>query len=98
LVTSLNRPGGNATGVTIFGGAKRVQLMHAILPQAAATVFLMNPNNADGDTEMKAAQTAARSLGIEILVLRASNEREIDAAFAAMAQQQVRALIIDMAQ
>jgi len=96
LVASLNRPGGNATGVTIFGAAavtKRMQLLHEVVPQAAIIDFLMNPNNPNGDLEMKAAQTAARSLGKEILVLRASNESELDAAFATMAQQRGAALL-----
>jgi putative ABC transport system substrate-binding protein len=96
LVTSLNRPGGNATGITIFGSdavTKRMQLMHDLMPQATTIAFLMNPNNPTGDSEMRAAQTAARSFGTEILVLRAGNEREIDTAFATIAQQQARALV-----
>jgi putative ABC transport system substrate-binding protein len=96
LVASLNRPGGNVTGVTIFGAAavtKRMQLLHEVVPQAATIDFLMNPNNPNGDLEMRAAQTAARSLGKEILVLRASNESELDAAFATMAQQRGAALL-----
>jgi putative ABC transport system substrate-binding protein len=78
------RPGGNATGITIFGSAavpKRVQLMHEIMPQAAAIAYLMNPNHPSGEIEMRAAQTAARSLGKEILVVRASNERELRHSF-----------------
>src|SRR5436309_3869475 len=58
LVTSLNRPGGNATGVTIFGPAavsKRVQLLHEIAPQATVIAFLMNPNNPNSNIEMAAA-------------------------------------------
>lgn len=96
LVASLNRPGGNVTGITIFGDvtvAKRLQLMHELIPQAAIA-YLMNPNNPNGDTEMRAAQTAARSFGKEVLVLRASNESELDTAFATMAQQQVGALVV----
>jgi putative ABC transport system substrate-binding protein len=97
LVASLNRPGGNVTGITIFGDVavtKRVQLLHELLPQAAAIGFLMNPNNPNSDAEMMAAQAAAHSLGNEILVLKASNESEIDTAFAIMAQQKARALVI----
>jgi putative ABC transport system substrate-binding protein len=88
LVASLNRPGGNATGVTIFGTAavaKRMQLLHEVAPQATVIGFLMNPTNPNGNSEMEAAQTAASSLGKELLVLRASSEGEIDAAFAIMA-------------
>jgi putative ABC transport system substrate-binding protein len=96
LVTSLNRPGGNATGITIFGSdavAKRMQLMHEVMPHATAIVFLMNPNNPNADAELRAAQAAARSLGIDILVQRAGSEREIDVAFATMSQQQASALV-----
>ena len=97
LVASLPRPGGNITGITIFGPAavtKRVQLMHELIPQAATIAYLMNPNHPSGEIEMTAAQTAARSLGKEMPVLRASNERELDTAFATMAQQQVGALVV----
>jgi putative tryptophan/tyrosine transport system substrate-binding protein len=97
LVTNLRQPGGNVTGFTIFGPAavtKRVQLMHQLIPQAATIAYLMNPNHPSGEIEMRAAQTAARSLGKEILVVRASNERELDAAFTTMAQQQTGALVV----
>ena len=86
LVASLNRPGGNVTGITIFGGVavtKRLQLMRELMPKAATIAYLMNPNNPSGEIEMRAAQAAAHSLGQQVPVLRASNEREIDVAFAA---------------
>src|SRR5262252_1563945 len=97
LVTNLRQPGGNVTGITIFGPAavtKRVQLMHQLIPQAATIAYLMNPNHPSGEIEMQAAQTAARSLGKETLVVRASNESELDAAFTTMAQQQIGALVV----
>ncbi len=78
-MASLSRPGGNVTGITIFGGVavtKRMQLMHELVPQAPAIAYLMNPNNPNSDAEMRTAQEAARSLGKEILVLSASNELE----------------------
>jgi putative ABC transport system substrate-binding protein len=96
LVPILSRPGGNATGVTIFGPAsvtKRLQLMHELLPRAAVVAHLMNPDFPDADLETKAAQDAARSLGMDLRVFRASNEREIESAFAAMSQQKVDALV-----
>jgi ABC-type uncharacterized transport system substrate-binding protein len=96
LVDSLSRPGSNATGVTIFGPAaitKRLQLLHDLVPQAAVTAFLVNPNNPNGNVEMTAAQTAATSLGRQIVVLNASSERELDAAFANMMQQRIGALL-----
>jgi len=96
LVDSLSRPGGNSTGVTIFGPAavtKRLQLLHALAPQNAVIAFLMNPNNPNGDLEMGAAQAAAASLGRQIVVLSASSESELDAAFASMVQQRIGALV-----
>ena len=97
LVASLNRPGGNITGITLFGTAavtKRVQLIHDLTPQATIIAYLMNPNHPSGDIEMSAAQTAARSLGKEMPVLSARNESEIDTAFATMSQQQAGALVV----
>jgi putative tryptophan/tyrosine transport system substrate-binding protein len=97
LVTSLNRPGGNATGITIFGGGaatKRLQLLHEIVPKATTTAYLMNPSNPNAEIEMRAAQSAAASLGKEMTVVNASNERELDAAFAAMNQQHAGALLV----
>ena len=96
LVASLNRPGGNATGVTVFGTAavaKRMQLLKEVAPQATVIGFLMNPTNPNGNSEMRAAQAAASSLGKELLVLRASSEGDIDAAFATMAEQRGGALL-----
>jgi putative ABC transport system substrate-binding protein len=97
LVANLNRPGGNLTGITIFGPAavtKRMQLMHELMPKAATIAYLMNPNNPNGEMEMKTAQTAARSLGQAMTVLSASNERELDTAFVVMAQQRADALVV----
>jgi putative ABC transport system substrate-binding protein len=96
LVTSLNRPGGNATGITIFGPAavtKRLQLLHEMVPQAAVIAFLMNPNNPNSNFEMRAAQTGASSLGKQIVVFSASSESELDAAFASMEQSRIGALL-----
>ena len=97
LVASLNRPGGNITGITLFGTAaapKRVQLIHDLIPQAATIAYLMNPNHPSGELEMRDARTAARSLGKEMPFLTASNESEIDTAFATMVQQQAGALVV----
>jgi putative ABC transport system substrate-binding protein len=96
LVPNLNRPGGNVTGVTIFGAAsvtKRLQLLHELVPQVAVIGFLTNPNHPNSNIEIKAVQIAARTLGKEILVFNASSESELDNAFASMAQQQVGALV-----
>lgn len=96
LVENLNQPGGNVTGITIFGAAavtKRLQLLHELARPAAIT-YLMNPSNPNSETEMNAAQMAARSIGQELTVLRASSERELDNAFAAAAQQRGGALLV----
>ena len=96
LVDSLSRPGGNATGVTIFGPAavaKRLQLLHDLVPQAAVIAFLMNPNNPNGSIELKAAQAAATSLGRQIVVFSASSESELDTTFASMVQQRIGTLL-----
>src|SRR5262245_49006956 len=93
LVASLNRPGGNATGVTIFGPdavTKRLQLLLELAPQAAAIAYVMNPNNPKGNVEMSAAQAAARSLRKEMLVLSAGNERELDDVFATADRRRIR--------
>jgi putative ABC transport system substrate-binding protein len=97
LVASLNKPGGNVTGITIFGPdavTKRVQLLHQLLPQAATIASLVNPTNPIEEIETGAARTAATSLGLQMLVLRASKEGELETAFAAMAQQRIAALLV----
>jgi putative tryptophan/tyrosine transport system substrate-binding protein len=97
LVASLNRPGGNATGITIFGAAavtKRLQLLHELVPQAAAIAFLLNPNNPNADIEVSAVGTAAASLGKELLILHASSEDDLATAFATMIQQRREALLV----
>jgi putative ABC transport system substrate-binding protein len=98
LVTSLSRPGSNATGVAMLQTAviaKRVELLHELLPAATSIAVLVNPGNpAIAESETKEAQQAARALGVSLLVLNASNPSEIDAAFATLAQQQARALLI----
>jgi putative ABC transport system substrate-binding protein len=95
LVASLNRPGGNLTGVTIFGmmaTGKRLELLRQLMPKAGTIAYLMNPNNPN--SELDNVQSAARSLGQQILVLNADSGREIDVAFATIAQQRVAALLV----
>jgi putative ABC transport system substrate-binding protein len=95
LVASLNRPGGNLTGVTIFGmmaAGKRLELLRQLMPKAGTIAYLMNPNNPN--RELDHVQTAARSLGQQILVLNADGGPEIDTAFATIAQQRVAALLV----
>jgi len=95
LVASLNRPGGNLTGVTIFGmmaAGKRLELLRQLMPKAGTIAYLMNPDNPN--RELDNVQAAARSLGQQILVLNADGGRAIDTAFATIAQQRVAALLV----
>ena len=97
LVASLNRPGGNVTGFTIFGGgavAKRLQLLQECVPKIAVLGFLMNPTNPSANFELNAAQEAAHSVGIDVHVISASNETELEAVFAGMAQRPFDALLV----
>src|SRR5262249_31897296 len=87
LVASLHRPGGNVTGITFFSNvlqSKRLQLLHELVPNAATVALLLNPNNANAEFELSETQMAARGLGLQLVVVRASTEREIDAAFASL--------------
>jgi putative ABC transport system substrate-binding protein len=97
LVTSLNRPGGNVTGVGLFSGAlsaKRLSLLRELVPSAQVIGLLADPKNLAYAGLRKEVQDAARSLGIKLQVQPANTEHEIDAAFAALAQNQIRALMV----
>ena len=97
LVSSLNRPGGNITGVTFFIntlGAKRLELLHELVPGASLIGFLVNPRNPTTQSQTTDVQTAARKLGIDLLILNASSERDIDAAFAAFIEQRVNGVMV----
>ncbi len=94
LVTSLNRPGGNVTGVSFFTGpldAKRLELLHELVPKARTIAYLMNPGS---QVTMQEVQTAAASLRLDILILRVTTERELDAAFATILERNVGALLV----
>ena len=96
LVTSLSRPTGNITGVTFLTtalAAKRLGLMHELLPTAAVG-FLVRPNNPAGESELRGAEAAARDLGLQLHVLTATSERGIDAAFTTLRQHRVGALLV----
>jgi putative ABC transport system substrate-binding protein len=97
FVASLNRPGGNLTGVSSFTaelGAKRLQVLHELVPTVAVIVALVNPTNPFTTAEMKSLQDGASSLGLQLHVLQASTESEIDAAFEALAEFQGGGLIV----
>jgi putative tryptophan/tyrosine transport system substrate-binding protein len=97
LVQSLNRPGGNLTGVTMLFDAltpKKLQLLHELVPTTATIGFLINPKNQNAQSHQERAVAAARTLGLEITVLTASSAGEFDAAFTAGRQQEVRAVLV----
>src|SRR5262249_1938351 len=99
LVASMNRPGGNATGVSFYTstpGPKRLELLRELLPQAGTIAFLVNPSNPVTDGDIKDMDNAARSVGQPILVVHASNEKEIDVAFATVAQERASALLVNV--
>jgi putative ABC transport system substrate-binding protein len=97
LVASLNRPGGNATGVInliVELGSKQLGLLRELVPSASAVAALMNPNFPSIEKQLREVEAAARVLGLQLLVLRASAEREIETVFATMAQQGAGALLV----
>jgi putative ABC transport system substrate-binding protein len=99
LVGSLNRPGSNVTGLallTVELEAKKLELLHELLPAATAIALLVNPTNVLSESETKDVQAAARSLGLQLHVLNASTESQIDAAFAALVELRATALIVSV--
>jgi putative ABC transport system substrate-binding protein len=98
LVASLARPGGNATGVNFFLqelNAKRLGLLHELVPKAIRVAVLVNPANAaTAETTLREVQETARVIGLQIHVLNASTSREIDAAFATLARERLDALFV----
>jgi putative ABC transport system substrate-binding protein len=98
LVNSLNRPGGNLTGVAILIGElipKRLQLLREVVPTASLVAYLSNPTNrAFASTESTAAETAAGVLGLKLLILNASTVGEIETAFDALVRQRADALVV----
>jgi ABC-type uncharacterized transport system substrate-binding protein len=97
LVASLNHPGGNATGVTVIAvelGPKKVELLREMLPTATKVALIVNPSNTDMEAERESLQMAARHLGIELIVLSAHTESEVEKAFETAAQQRAAALYV----
>ena len=97
LVASLGRPGGNVTGVTFFFaelGPKRLELVRRLNPNAKTVAMLINPTYQPGPVEARDVQAGALSLGLQINVLNAGTEDQIDTAFATITQQRVDALIV----
>jgi putative ABC transport system substrate-binding protein len=97
LVASINRPGGNVTGVSWFAaelGPKRLGLLHELVPNATIVAFLSNPNNPESARQPAELQEAARAIGLQLVVLTATTPGGIDAAFTAMVQNRVGALLV----
>jgi putative ABC transport system substrate-binding protein len=97
LVKSLSRPGGNATGVTsMFGGlaAKQFGLLRELIPSASTVAFLVNPQNPITEPNVRDSKEAAQILGLQVRILNASTEAEIDLAFEALSQRLAGALLV----
>ena len=97
LAASYNRPGGNATGINLLTDtmeAKRLGLLHELVPQAATIGFLLNPNFPSAEEQTKDMQEVARAIGEHIRILRANTDREIEAAFKTVAQDRIGALAV----
>jgi putative ABC transport system substrate-binding protein len=97
LIGSLSRPGGNITGVTNLNvelGPKKLELLHRLVPAAPRIAALFNPANPNSGSVQKGMQAAARTLGVEVDILRASTDREIDTAFASLVQARAGGLFI----
>ena len=96
LVASLARPGGNLTGISIMSpelNPKRLDLLSQLVPQASVIALLVNPSNAIAEVTIRDVQEAARAKGVELQILRAGTEAEIDSAFAALVQLRAGALV-----
>jgi putative tryptophan/tyrosine transport system substrate-binding protein len=99
LVASLDRPGGNATGVSDFVNqlvAKRLELVQQAVPQLESVGLLVNPKNPNAESDSKEMEAAVKALGKKLLVVRATNDRELEAAFAELAQERVSALCVNI--
>ena len=98
LVASLNRPGGNLTGVTTLNvelAPKRLDLLHEVVPTTRSIALLVYPGNPVNERLSRDTQTAAQTLGLQLHVLNARTERDFDTVFASMVQMQVGALVIN---
>src|SRR5262245_55537590 len=97
FVASLNRPGGNLTGATTLGielGPKRLELLHELIPTASSVALLVNPAGPTAEIQSKELAAAARTVGVQLHVLRASSESQLDTVFATLVQLQAGALVI----
>lgn len=96
LVSSLNRPGGNVTGVSYLSNAlapKRLELLRELVPTASVIAHLVNPKNANAKADTAEMLAAAQAVGCEIALLKASNQSEMDQAFSSMSERNINALV-----
>jgi ABC-type uncharacterized transport system substrate-binding protein len=97
LVESLSRPGGNVTGMSVFASAlvaKRLGLLHELVPSAKTIAYLTNSSIRTTQLEVQSAQEAAKALGVDLQVLSASNDQEIEAAFAGLTELKAGAIVV----
>ena len=97
LVASLNRPGGNATGLNLLTSeltAKRLEIVRQLLPGTATVAVIINPNSPEVAPQLADVQSASRAVGQPIAILNASNESDLDTAFASLAQHGADALLV----
>jgi putative ABC transport system substrate-binding protein len=98
LVASLSHPGGNLTGINFFTTelmGKRLELLHALVPEATVIAYVVNPSEISLESRRQKLQETARTFGLQLRLLSATNEQEIDAAFAAFARLRPGALLVD---
>ena len=97
LVISLNRPGGNITGITSLNAEvvpKRLEFMHTVVPGVSEFALLLNPTNPAAEAEARDMQAAARTLGLQLHMARANREQDFDAVFASLMERRIGALVI----
>jgi putative ABC transport system substrate-binding protein len=97
IVASLNRPGGNITGVSTLGGelgAKRLELIHELVPNAMLIGVMLNPTNPSIDSQKRELQVAAQNLGVRLQIVHASTESDLDAGFATLLERRAGALVV----
>jgi putative tryptophan/tyrosine transport system substrate-binding protein len=93
LVATLNQPGGNVTGVTLIGarlGGQRLELARELVPNVGVIAVIANPNSTDASEELRDVQNAARAAGQELVVVAATSDRDLEAAFAEIVQRHAR--------
>ena len=99
FVPNLNHPGGNVTGVSFFNEgliSKRLEILHELIPNAETVALLVDPNFFRAEAELRELDMGGRALGQKVVVFKASNDREIDAAFTAIAQAKVSAMLVGL--